>query len=199
MQDNSFAPPDSQAVIDVLPVPGLMTGLAIAAIVLGLIGVLFGGLGVVGALLMDTVGDLAASQLDAGVRPAFQDLLQAQAAYMPITLLSARFTLLASLAMVVGGAVALAKRAYGLLAWAALGGALADVVSILVQILTNMALSSEMQAYNEALARSTGTDVGGASSSVIGIFGLVLVGAFAVFWGYAFVRIREYVADPLGG
>lgn len=192
MSEQNFASPGNDATLALEPLPGLMKGLAIAAIVLGILGFGQGALGIVASLSMETVTELALSSLPSSVQDEYQTLMDAQLAYQPLSWVALFLSLIVCAVMIAGGAVALARRNLALLGWGALGAALIDVINILVQILVRVATNAEWEAYNEAVSGMAGGSAGAAGGMVGMVFGLVLLAAFAAFWGFAFIRIREH-------
>ena len=196
MSDDAFTAPKGATTLAGDELPALMRGLAIAAIVLGILGLGQAAIGVVTSLNMEAVAELAASQLPSNVRDEYDTLMAAQVAYQPLGWVTFLLSFVVSGLMVAGGAIALARKALALLAWAALGAATVDVINILVQILVRVATNAEWEAYNEAVSQIAGGSAGAVGGLAGMIIGLVFLGAFAAFWGYAYIRIRAAMSGP---
>lgn len=178
------------------PMPGLIKGLAITAIVLGVIGLGQALLGGVGALVAPFMTDSVTAGLPSRAAAAYEDLMAAQMMLLPVTVLLLLFLVSAAIAMLAGGIMAVQGKGVRILGFGALGAAAYDGIAGLWQIATQVILAGPMQAYTEALgaanpAAAQGAAVGGIIGAVIGA---LFLWGFAAFWVWAWTRIRAFSA-----
>jgi hypothetical protein len=190
MSQDAFASPVPGDAVAAPPLSGLMRFFAIAAVVLGLLGLVWLSVQVAVALDVRVVAQFFTGDPHPEAQEQYQALKAARATYQPMGWLVLIASLLASVLMVAGGAVALIRRDLELLAHGALAAAVADVVSVLVQILVRVATNLEWQEYTAVAAGPGGGPAPGTSFAGM-VLGWVLVAVFALFWSFAFIRIRE--------
>jgi len=184
------------------PYPTLIRALAITAIVLGVLGVLIALWGVFGLVLQGSgmASMQAPSNLPYAMQGPYNELMQAQ---QDIALYSAFPTILSGLIsvfMIVAGVQSVQQRQVGLMPYAALGAALADLVAMVIMPTVNYFLMrDEIQAYFDAvLAMSAGPEaemmgqiMSGTMTATMAfnvLFGLAFVG----FWIWAFTALSRH-------
>lgn len=200
---DAFAPPTSEQ-LGAQSASGLSSvvrGLAIVAIVLGVIGVLMLSFSILSAFGTASMNDTLVNTQPPSSRAAYRALLEAQQAWMGLGVAISVLGIVVSGLMVAGGVRALTSGALGLLAAGTLGAAVVDILTALVgPILSFGVTSSEWAAYVNTLGdgpAATGAIVGGVTGAILGA--LVYLG-LAVFWAWATVRVNsERQALSLGG
>jgi len=207
MSDDAFAPPTASGVAAPSAGSPLVRGLAITAIILGVVGGLLLAFGLLGAASQSFMTEQLVATQPPQVRGAYRDLLLAQQRWMPIAVLVSLLGIGVCGAMIFGGIRALSQGALGALRIAALGAAGFDILTAITSPLFAFVLNwRAWTAYMDALSATlpdpaaqgavTGGLFGGIGGAIAG--SLFYVG-MAVFWIWAAGRIGAAQADAQGG
>ncbi|MFK7926681.1 MAG: hypothetical protein AB8H79_00720 [Myxococcota bacterium] len=190
MSDSSFAPHNvDDAYGRTGPLPTVVKAIAIVAIIFGVIGLFQGFMGLIGALMSGAIADGAAAGLPPQARQPYADLMAAQQTWMPLGLGAVLLSFLVSGFMVFSGITTLAKKQVGTLGFAALGAIGANVVSVIVQVLTRLLMSAEWDAYFEAVAQGPGGEFIQMSTMVGMVIGSGFILVICGFWVWAYITV----------
>lgn len=198
-----FAPPtsDQLGAQSASALPAVARGLAIVAIVLGVLGVLMLSFGILSAFGAAGMNDALVNTQPHSSRGAYRELLEAQQSWMGLGVAVNLLGVVVSGLMVAGGVRALTSGALGLLVVGTLGAVVFDILTAVFSPLLAFGLVyGEWTAYVGTLGdgpAATGAIVGAGIGIVMGsLFYLAL----AVFWGWATARVNsERRALSLGG
>jgi hypothetical protein len=184
------------AVVKEVPPP--VMAISILALVLGALGICAGGLGVMGLATQGAMSDVATATMAPSQAEAYRDLMAAAGTYMPVGALLLVCNLLASMGLIAGGALVLAKNATG--PKVLLGSFVAciayDVLAFAWGLIQQWLMADAMDAYMKAVAAGTpGAPPGmeGIMGASMGI-GLVVSGLWVlaklVFYVVGIVQLR---------
>lgn len=197
MSDDAFAPPRASSVASAGASSSLVRGLAITAIILGVLGSLGLVFGVFGALVSGWTTEQLVQSQPPPLRDVYRDLLASQQTWAPVGIVINVLGLGVCGLMIFGGIRTLAVGALGALRLGALLAAAFDLVAAIAGPLFAFGLSyGKWQAYLDAAQAAipdpaargavTGGVYGGIGGAVVG--GLFYV-AMAAFWFWAAGRI----------
>jgi len=195
--DSEFAAPrgESSAYADKKN-PPLVLGIAITAIVLGVIGVGQGLLGIVGAFTANMMAEAMVNDLPSRAQGPYMQLMDAQTTWMPLGLFAAVLSLAVSGFMVFAAVQTLVRREVGMLGIAAIAAAVVNVVNVLVQALVRLLTQAEWDAYFSAVAAGPAGEFAQTGGLVGLLCGYGFILAFAGFWVWAWTALNRY-AEPV--